>query len=187
MSTLGYGMYGLNVLNSNGETDSLPMCRVSNIAILKGDGSFFFTESVDEYGMAVLNQPTNSGTYSSIRTAVAGLYEIELCFEIFGQGGAGVTNVTIYGDKTYNLQTSGSPNYNLGNSFVITQFRQAVASSAAQGVFCRCVLFLDRDVIITPSTTGVSGTAPSQNNVAASYFTVRCISTENSGKWAAQP
>jgi hypothetical protein len=186
MGTLGSGCYGFNVLNANGETDQLPICRLA-YSQSNTTGIVFFNEIVDDYHCAVPNQGANGGSYSSIRTPVSGVYEIEASLTYLGQGALGVMDASIYADKTLAITATGAPDYNHdAEAYVVATCRSSVLASTSQGTYLRKIIFLEKDVYLSLVTTTASGTAARQNVDTTANFTVRCVSTENSGKYSYQ-
>ena len=189
MATLGYGMYGLNVLNPNGETDSLPFARLSGTQSQGGGLAIYFDQAdSDEYGMVLPNQGGVSGTYSAVRTPVSGLYEIELDILRVSGAGSGVSEIDIYIDKQAVFGASGvfSPNGSgLGYTVSIHRIYIAAASSNASHTLKK-TLFLEKDCYISLYHTTTSGTATATTGYTSAYFQVRCVSTEQSNKTAYQ-
>lgn len=185
MATLGYGMYGYNTLNTDGETDSLPFCTIGVVSSNQtGDAVAYFNELIsDEYHMAVPNQAGAAGTYSTIRTPVSGLYDIEVGVTRVGQGGgAGVGFIQCYIDKTCNFAAATGIFVAGGaGSYVLADERIAVAASTAITQSLKRRVFLEKDCFVTIYQTGAA-TIPLLSASIYSHFSVRCISRENSGK-----
>lgn len=188
MSTLGYGMYGFNTLNVNGETSDLPACRLLNTFGGSYGNAANFQEASDVYGMVIPNQGANGGSYSAIRTPISGLYEIDYRLSILGGGGAGVSEADIYVDNSSVFNNSnGIFSYNASpGAFIISQDRQSVPASTTITFGQKILIFLEKDRYITVAGNTISGTAATYGGNVSDYFSVRCISAENSVKYSWQ-
>lgn len=181
MSSLGYGMYGFNTLNVNGETSQLPMCRMSTALSQSAAGvAMYFNEVVDEYGMCIPNQGASAGTFSAVRTPIAGLYAIEACFEVVGSVGAGNFDCYISLDNACNFGATGI--------FVASgtpgMFRRSTtANGAIITITVNAKLFIEKDTYVSLYINGTNSAVYSENS---NYFSVQCISAENSGKFSWQ-
>lgn len=188
MASLGYGMYGFNTLNVNGETDQLPMCRLMTPFAGSFGNPMNFAEAADDYNMAVPNQGANAGSFSAIRTIVSGLYEIEYAITLTGGAGAGVTELDTQADTGQSFLANGIFNYNgSAGAYQIGFDRQSIAASTSILLSRRIVIFLEKDRYITVAGTTSSGTAATYNGNTYDYFSVRCVAAENSKKGSFQP
>lgn len=191
MSSLGYGMYGFNVLNVNGETSDLPVCRLSKIngAQSVGVTSVTFADVLENGTMmAVPNQGSNAGTYSAIRTPISGLYEIEAQVLFNAGASAGTAELDIYIDKGANFAAAtGAFAINGANAYLIALTRSYLSAAGIQQTLTvRRVLFLEKDCYVSVYGSTAAGTAVVMSDDGTSYFSVRCISAENFPKASAQ-
>lgn len=190
MAGLGYPCYGFNVLNANGETNSLPFARLSGVTSQLGSLSVAFNAvDSDEYGMVFPNQGSTSGTFSCVRTTVAGLYEIELDVLAVSGAGAGTSEVDIYVDKqaVFDASTGTFTAAGSGSGYALCQHRVYIAAATSNSSHTiKKTIFLERDCYVSLSHATPSGTGTALSTYDYGYFLVRCISTDNSGKTSYQ-
>lgn len=188
MSSMGYGMYGYNTLNPNGETAQLPICSLVNMPVQTIANPIYFTEFNDEYGMVVPNQGASAGTYSAIRTPVSGVYEVELAVDFLSTAASSACQAAVYCDKQTSFTAAGLFAAGQGNNYLIGTPTQVTLTGGGVGctMYWRRVLFLEKDCYISMVSSlsgGTVTTLPAQPNAR---FTIRCVSFENSNKFSNQ-
>lgn len=182
MASLEYGMYGYNVINPNGETSQRVICRLVGTGVTASAGGVAYgrysTFISDDYRMAV---PNIDGTYTAIRTPVAGIYRVTLSqqFSLTAAGG----RVICY------IGASKDPTFDASGFFVPTATGaviggEAVGSTSGFGsVYCSDEIFLDRDTYICSVFGPVGANMGAVSTTDANYgLTVTLISAENSPK-----
>lgn len=189
MASSGYGMYGFNVLNVNGETSDLPVATLTRMTAQGFGNVLYFDEFQDLYGMVIPPGSAASGAYAALRAPVSGLYEIELSYALTNTAAQSLVRTTITVDKGINMAAGGLPNAGAtAGSYVIGEPQTLTLAGASNttSVYYKRRVFLEKDSVITAYPSIVFGTVSVSGTSTFSFFTLRCIDANNYNKEASQ-